>query len=211
MNPGDMVVCGVAADIVVEDIGLNVPKGVAVPVSGEVSQRSRDLWRYLSQGLIFRCDVSNIVRSQASIPVTPQFAPEGKQDELQVMVSKLQADVSQARSAQASLEANVGRLQAENARLRTELVEERLKLAKLDKLDEILSLLQRQQTRPILVSTSQDLDTADALDDVPRYIPSQIKPDLSIDSPVTATEAQSDGDSVVGAAKALRQVRRRVQ
>lgn len=218
MNPGDMVVCGVSADIVVEDIGLNVPKGMAVPVPGDSAQRSKDLWRYISQGLIFKCDVSNIVRSAPPAP-----APVESLKYIEVYnsnLARIQGDLAQVRTAKADLETDVGRLQAENAKLRSELAEERAKTQKLDKLDDILTLLQKhpapqQPLRSALVSLPNNgtNGTPSSVEEsAPMYIPSQIKPDGSSDGVgLVARVGQSDGGAVTGAAQALRNVRKRGQ
>jgi len=217
MNPGDMVVCGVSADIVVEDIGLNVPKGMAVPVPGDSAQRSKDLWRYISQGLIFKCDVSNIVRSAPPAP-----APVESLKYIEVYnsnLSRIQGELAQVKTAKADLETDLGRLQAENAKLRAELAEERAKIQKLDKLDDILTLLQKQPAaqqslRSALVTLPNNggNGSSSVEEAAPMYIPSQIKPDGSSDGVgLVARVGQSDGGAVTGAAQALRNVRKRGQ
>jgi hypothetical protein len=213
MSPGDLVVCGVSADIVVEDIGLNVPKGVAVPVPGDSAQRSKDLWRYISQGLIFQCDVSNIRRSAPFVPAPVESLKyiEAYNSNL----ARIQGDLARVTTAKSDLEADIGRLQAENARLRVELADERAKTQKLDKLDDILKLLQKQSVAqpPLRSDLGSGSNKGPAVDGaVPMYIPSQIKSEGPSDVVgLVARVGQTEGGSVAVATQALRNARKRDQ
>ena len=52
MNPGDMIVQSVREDLVVQDIRLSLPRGIAVVVPGNSFYDSRDLGRLMSEGRV---------------------------------------------------------------------------------------------------------------------------------------------------------------
>lgn len=209
MDNGDIVVCAVSVDVVIEDISCNVPRQVPVTIAGDRASKSKDLWRYLSQGTLFRLDIRNV--PQRSLAVVPEVVQDSN---LVGQTVALSEEVSQLRSTlslnKAAYENSLRRLQDENVRLRLELDEERVKSTQLTKLDDILGLLQKQPVRSVLVMPQSAPSAQDSPvdDSAPKYIPSQIKSDAVIEGGTTVQESRSDGGSVSSASKALRDRRK---
>ena len=62
MNHGDVIVCGVSEDKLIEDIGVMVPKGDVITVPGAQAYKSKDLWRLISQQVIFQLNSNSLLR-----------------------------------------------------------------------------------------------------------------------------------------------------
>ena len=199
MDTGVVVVFGVSANVVVEDISFSVPMGKAIPIPGDLAHTSKDLWRLISQGVLFKCDVSNVV-SKSQVVQVSQPKNDG-------VVEELQKELAACREQNSVLASNLKKAQGDVERLTAELAEEKSKASKLEKLDDILSILQKQGTSRVIISDIPTLSAVD--DDTPRYIPSQIKSEASVEgSTEVVEEVQSEDSSVSKASQALRKARR---
>jgi hypothetical protein len=199
MDTGVVVVFGVSANVVVEDISFSVPMGKAIPIPGDLAHTSKDLWRLISQGVLFKCDVSNVV-SKSQVVQVSQPKNDG-------VVEELQRELAACREQNSVLASNLKKAQGDVERLTAELAEEKSKASKLEKLDDILSILQKQGTSRVIISDSPTLSAVE--DDAPRYIPSQIKSEASVEgSTEVVEEVQSEDSSVSKASQALRKARR---
>lgn len=128
-------------------------------------------------------------------------------------VSDLEKQLAEAKANQASLEVYLGRLQAENAKLRTEVKELQVREQNAQevlgrKVDSVLNLLQKMSLSSSFASVAPRAVGSDGCD-VPMYIPSQIKPEAEMSQPLVPEQGQSDSGSVSGASEALRTVRKR--
>lgn len=214
MNPGDVLVCGVSEDVLVEDIQFSIPRGHAIVVPGDKANKSKDLWRLISQGTVFKLQTNSLLHpSKTQKP--SEAAEEEKNEALKTQIEDLASQVTGLRdelqrakfklSEQAALEAEVGRLQAENARLRADLATR----DGLDsKLETILSAVKDRPATVVVQGSTQK--TATPSDDAPIFIPSQIKGEGG-ESRVNVQETTSDGSGVAGASQALRGLKKRTQ
>lgn len=219
MSQTDIIVCGVATDEVIEDISFSVPRKVAVRIPGSIAFQSRDLWTKISQGLIFQCDVSNILPNKAPPKATSesQVDTANERKELILAQEKWNQERRALREKILALDTEIARLQVENTklldekvRLQAELDNERGKASKLDKLDDILTLLKKAPT-VVLGSTPVGLTSPNLVDDsAPKFIPSKIKTDVVVEGVPLTQESKSDAGSLASASKALRD-RRKIQ
>jgi multidrug resistance efflux pump len=123
------------------------------------------------------------------------------------VVEELQRELAACREQNSVLASNLKKAQGDVERLTAELAEEKSKASKLEKLDDILSILQKQGTSRVIISDSPTLSAVE--DDAPRYIPSQIKSEASVEgSTEVVEEVQSEDSSVSKASQALRKARR---
>lgn len=216
MNPGDMVVCGVIGDILLDDIPVIVPKGIAIRIPAEQTLRSRDLHRALSQGTIFRLDIQNLLQQQLgkARPGTPPAPPPVVEplvnEALEAENLKLKADVSRLTTENSRLNGEVGRLQAELARAKKELADTR---PTQDKLDEILTkLAERPATQVVHVHEGAngkvEKSTQVVEEDAPVFIPSQIRPENVDTSRIAVQEGSAGSKGVSQAANALRRLKK---
>jgi len=214
MNNGDVIVCGVSEDKLVEDISILVPKGDAVTVPGHLAHRSKDLWRLLSQGVIFQLNANSLLRLKRQVE-PPPVQPNPKLDGLEAKLGGLEVEVGDLRSGLLKSQSEKSSLQAENRRLSAEVLRLQGELAgqALDqsKLDAILHLVKSRPQVVNVVSESR-ASVAKPLDDVdgsaPMFIPSQIKSD-SVGGQVAVKEGASDAASLSDASKALKGMRRK--
>jgi len=199
---GDVVVCSVSQDEFIEDIGRMVLKGDPVHIPGELAHRSRDLNVLLSQSRLVRLNVNPLVRGTSTQVAAP--APE---------VNEL---YSRALLENEQLKAEINRVRAENTVLRTELTFTQRQSSKLkeelgnsDKLDAIMKMLKDMPTGVVVQSSGSSIPDI-LLDDMPMYIPSQIKSE-STEGRVSVAEESSDGSALSGASKALKEKRKKQQ
>jgi len=221
-NVGDIVVCGILEDVLVEDIRIMCPKGHATTITADLVVRSTDLHRALSQGRLFQLNTNSLLRLK--FPKTPGGAAEEErfaadiakavaaksqqeQDRLTGVMGSLQVENDKLRVDNVQLRAENTRLLADNARLQAE-----LDTAKLTdgKLDQMLSML---KDRPTVVQTVVQGQAAaarvtQAEDDVPKFIPSQIKPESVDVSRIAVQEQSGEVGGVASASDALKKLRR---
>jgi len=219
MNNGDLIVCGVSEDTLVEDIGVMVPKGDAVPIQGHLANKSKDLWRLLSQSVIFRLNENSLLRVRPrvepeAIPVQ-SLALQEERDQLSVEVQELRSKLSRIRSENQTLRTEVEQLREEKSGLTEELSTLRSSLVghseHASKLDALIELV---KSRPVVLAGGSILSVVDeeeSDDSIPLYIPSQIKSDSPADKKVSLKEGASDVSSVSDASKALKGMRRKAQ
>lgn len=207
----NFVVCSVAEDVVIEDINTPVPKGESVMIPGDRAYQSTDLWKYLSQGKLFRLNSHPVRALRGEAPDTVKEGLQEQVTSLEKEVRQLQGELAEARLAVArgrsGLEGEVGRLTAEAALLRSELLAEK---SKTSKLDQILDLL-KDPTRVSAVTVAKVLEGKSEDEAAPKYIPSRIKSDKVGESRVEVQEGRADASSVTAAAQALRSARRKSQ
>jgi hypothetical protein len=196
---GDITICSVSADEIIDDIGRSVPKGVPVVIPGDLAHKSKDLWRLVSQGRLFRLNINALI-SQKAPPLSPpsSIAPNALESEYNKAVAeigRLREDLSRARTEAARAQAEVVSLQ--EARSQS------------DKLDDILSML-KDRSVPIARSEHFTTTTESPLDtSIPVYIPSQIKSDSATEGRVSIKEESSGSSSISDASKALREKRKK--
>lgn len=196
MSSGDMTVVGMVSDRhVVEDIGVIVPKGVAVTIPGPMTLMSKDLHRAISHGALLRIhEPPTAVR--ASLPKEERDRYEGE-------IQRLSAQVDALMSRNRLLESQTETLQNELAILRD----------KDSKLDAILSAIHERPTMiqqvvqqaPLVAATKAPAE--EKIDgDAPMFIPSTIKPD-NVEERVLVQETTSSS-SVAASASKLKALRK---
>ena len=213
MNYGDIVVCGVTQDEVVDDIARPVPKGVPVAIPGDLAHRSKDLWVLLSQGRIFQLNINSLLRKKLD-----RSTPEDIHTELQVAkseslalseeLSKVRASISELELELESRSQRISTLESELGRLENELALLRRASADSSKLDDIISLLKSRPVQQVVMAPSSTYQAASKDDDIPMYIPSQIKSD-SAGGQVSVKEGSADASSLADASKALKGLRKK--
>lgn len=211
MGPGDMVVCGVIGDVILDDIHFSVPKGHAVTIPADLVVRSTDLHRQLSQGAIFQLNKNSLLRLKLPRAEEPVPVPEVAV-ELGVENESLRAENGRLQAENGRLQGDVGRLQGEVAKLKKELLDAKSSSGKLEgRLDEIMTLL---KDRPATViqqvvgqngtksSTSEPNEGA-----APTFIPSQIRPENVDASRISVQEKSAEAGGISQAASALRKLK----
>ncbi len=187
MNAGDIMVFGLGAPTtLLEDIGMDVPHGHYVTIQAAKAHVSKDLWRAISQKLVFQLHPGpNGNFSQSSRPV----------------------DTSETEA----LRAQVKALTEEGARLRAILLAKEQEQQ--TKLDDILSLLRvgGQVGASLTASSASVRERADLTGvvsgEVPTFIPSQIKPE-GVEVQLSTNLEESAGAGVGAATSTLRKFRK---
>lgn len=207
MNNGDVTVCGVSEDKLVEDIGVLVPKGDVVTIPGPLAHRSKDLWRLLSQGLIFQLNANSLLRLKRA-DSTP--APPVELEKLELETQSLRSELTKVQTDNTGLRAEVKSLKLEILRLKEEGSSQALSQAKLD---EVLNLVRSRSIAPSEVRTNGtkplSVGVEDVDESVPIFIPSKIKSDSDVTGKVSLKEGATDASSLSDASKALKGIRRK--
>lgn len=197
MMPGDMIVCGVRGFVVLDDIQVTVPQGHAVLIPADKAVRSTDVHRELSSGALFRLSNNNLL-----YPPKPQVEePAAKPVEEGPTVLQLSATIQQLQEQNAVLLRTQQTLQTQ-----VETLTKQLTTAQSDtRLDDILSLL---KTRPVVVESRSTVGAREKVEteEVPTYIPSQIKP-TDIEASHIVVQETSQKGNVSTAGNALRKLR----
>lgn len=178
---GDVTVLGLKSDTcVLADIGMDVPHGRVVTIPADRAVRSKDLYRGINQGYLFRL----------SIPAAANPA-----------LNVLQAEAQ-------SLRERVAQLEAENKTLRERLAQAEARAPLDGKLDAILAALQSGRSLPgALPSLAKEVAEPLVVEVAPPpFIPSKIQRDDMRGHVMTET-AEGAGDVSSAAAK-LREMRR---
>lgn len=206
---GDIIVCGVGADEIIDDIGVSAPKGEAVRVPGDKAYRSKDVWRLLSQGRLLRLNVNPLLRARAAAsPAQPQVVNEG--------LEVLQSEYNKATAEIARLRSELSQVRSEAIAVRSELTAARAEIERLKgvenhaaKLDDIITLLKERPTvvNNVAPSTAPQASVPE-LEDIPMYIPSQIKSEAA-ESRVAVKEESAPASALADASKALREKRKK--
>lgn len=200
MSSGDMVVVGLVSDThIIEDIGVMVPKGVAVTIPGHLCLISKDLHRGLSQRHLML-----LYHPPATLPAYRASSGLGK-EEREKLETENQRLVSQNEALalrNVTLESQIDSLNREVTLLK----------AKDMKLDTILRAIQERPLglTPIsqVVSTSPIPPTEDTVNsEVPMFIPSMIKSGNVEDRRLAVQEETSTSD-VSSSANKLKNLRK---
>jgi FtsZ-binding cell division protein ZapB len=194
----DITVMGLVEGIhILEDIQIGVPKGVVVTIPADLAYRSRDLWRALSQRVIFQVAGS----PSPNRPVVPY---QQEIDELKKKNLALQGQIE-------VLRGEVQTLRVDNESLRNENTGHREQRGKLD---EILSLVKGGLIGTLVATNSgQSTKAVSSVIDagVPLFIPDSIRPkDVQTDN-MTVEKDSSAASSVTDASSKLKSFKRKSQ
>lgn len=176
-----------------EDIQMDVPFQCTVVIPAEKANRSKDLWRAISQKLLLQLNSGmNLGGPPAPLPIAD---PTLKDRIATLEKEKVQLE-KENRELRSQLEANQARL---NARPETE-----DQSAKLDKILGLLASGIPMGTQPGLLPKVSDV----VADDVPTFIPSSITPE-NVEARIEAASTEAESPGVSGAAKTLRELRQK--
>lgn len=203
MSGEDIIVCGVRDNCLVEDIRVMVPKGEAVCIKGLLANKSRDLWRLLSQGLLFRLNANGLLRSvrpAAGRSALPAPIEPDETAQLRETVARLQVERD-------SLRAEVGSLREKLYRLQVQPLESDSSKEVLKKLENLTELVMSRPTATVTIPSVQPSPPVE--DDAPIYIPSQIKSDGS--GRVSMKEQKSDGSGLSDVSQKLKGLRKKAK
>jgi chromosome segregation ATPase len=214
-NTGDMVVCGVTSDFIIEDIAFSVPKGHAVTVPADLVVRSIDLHRALSQGIIFQLNINSLLFNKKS-PRAPAVEEERFANDL---AHALQSRTNGLTDENQVLKGDQAKLQEENVRLQTELAAVKAEKVRLEqeaqaanstdeKLNQMLTLLKDRPTVMQTVVQGSRASLPEFQEEAaPNFIPSQIKPDGVDASRIAVQETTAEAGGVSQAKNALRRLK----
>lgn len=197
MGDGDITVVGMVGEThLIEDIGVLVPRGVAVTIPGPMTLISKDLHRGISQRFLMR-----VYNAPSPLKIADGPSKE-ERERLETEIQRLKAQVQ-------ALEARNVVLEAQVDSLHLELGDAKAKDAKLDA---ILSAIQERpavvqhvvQAGPVSASKPEVAETVDG--DAPMFIPSVIKPE-KVEERV-AIQEETTSSSVSSAASKLKALRK---
>lgn len=182
----------VAGTHLLEDIGMDVPHGKTVTIPAEKAGRSKDLWRAISQKLLFKVPGPN----GAYLPQTHVAPPHAVKDD--VLQSRVQF-----------LEIRTKQLEDENAQLRAAL---QAAFSQKESLDAILAAIEGVKRTPVVVMGGQSLPAARAVEELadgaaPQFIPEQIAP-KDASTRIDLVKQESTAPELSDAATRLRKLRR---
>lgn len=202
MNLGGIVVCGVTEDVLLEDIRMVVPKGEAIAIPAELVVQSKDLYRQLSVGAIFQLNKN----SRGLRPNPPQ--------EVALEHSEPQPVVIAAHAEVESLKSENTRLAEENKALQervsvltreTSLLKDSLGIG--DRLDQMMAMLKNGIVQGLPVQASKGDPFPSSGEEVPVFIPSQIKMD-DVDTSRLSTPESTETTSGAGVSRAANALRK---
>jgi hypothetical protein len=204
MSAGDVTVFGlVVGTHVLTDIGMDVPHGHTVTIPAAKAQKSKDLWRAISQKCIFL--IQSGPYAHRNVDVTGTYVPPPP-------VHQFTADPAMSDRQQA--------LEDENRQLKETLIRQRQEAEAAEKrqqgkLDSILELLRSGAATHTIVM-SQGVQGAPGQpratpieDDAPTFIPAVIRPE-NAETRIEAKKAESDS-TLSGASDKLRELRRKAK
>lgn len=200
---GEVVVAGlVTGTHLIQDIGVTVPHRVAVRIPAEVALQSKDLWRGIQQGFLFKLSAgAGLSYSSTSAPAptpTPPPVPA---------------------PAQSRFEIENQTLRAENLRLANELsVERQRNLSLQTLLTNLTSGLAGVQTalgkleaspRVVVAGTAEARATGPEVvgGAVPTFIPAHVLPE-NVEAQIHTEKETTDRSNLSSAASRLRDMRR---
>lgn len=196
MGTGDITVVGLVGEShIIEDIGVIVPRGVAVTVPGHMTLISKDLHRAISQRFLLRVHDAP-APSRAGLPTAERERYEAE-------IQRLLGQVSALEGRNTLLESQVDGLQKELVGLE----------AKDAKLDAILSAINERPTViQNVVAAGSKASPAPAEEKVdgeaPMFIPSTIKSDKVEGERVVVQEETTTTSTVSSAASKLKALRK---
>lgn len=193
---GEIIVAGlVTGTHLIEDIGVAVPHKVAVHIPADQALRSKDLWRGLDQGKLFKLDGGCIQVNRV---------PAGESGEI------------------ATLRAEVARLETENKRLKIDAETERLRAdgfqtvlggleaqlagvrQAIGKLGDLPRVVHVVQGTAAVSGPSADVVGGDA----PTFIPDRIRPAEDVETQIRTETATAEKSNVSSAASKLREMKK---
>lgn len=214
MNPGDMIVQSVREDLVVHDIRLSLPRGVAVVVPGNSFYDSRDLGKYMSEGRVVQLDkhprLGNIPQAQPK-PLDPPEPPKANPelvsalDELKKTYVNLRVAEAENNRLRAELDESqkeCGRLLAECSQLREEL--NRLRNSD-SKLEAILTKIDNLPAQTVVVASKEEA-TSGVTIETPMFISQEVFEDSKVK--VQSKHSEIEGPPMGDTLKALRKIRK---
>lgn len=194
MNGGVTVTGLVTGTHQIEDIGIAVPHKVAVWIPAEKALQSKDLWRGIQQGYLFKLDGAVSFRSD---PDPPPAAPSPKLEELQRDNERLRRELEASEHRNFVLQQKMDGMQAQ--------------------LGSMVTLLTRIEEKTYAASQQVIVAGPQAVlppvsevvgGDIPTFIPGNILP-KNVEGGVSAHKETSEGSAVAGAASALKELRRK--
>lgn len=192
---GEVVVAGMVTGVhYIEDIQVSVGHRDAVRIPAEVAYRSKDLWRAIQQGFLFKLSAgSGFVPNALPAPSPPPV--------------------------DSGLQAEVERLRAENQRLTTELETERTRNGTLQTLlTSLTSGLQgvqeaigKLESSPRVVvagpGATAAVEAGVVGGDAPTFVPGRIQP-TNVETQIRTEKETTDSSNISSAASRLRELRR---
>jgi len=205
MNLGDIVVCGVTEDILLDDIKFVVPKGEAVTVPADLVVRSTDLYRQLSVGAIFQLNKN----SRGLRPNSPPKEEPLESPSLQPVVMAAQVEIEALKSENARLAEENNVLQERVSVLTREssLLKDSLGIG--ERLDQMMAMLKNgvAQGPSVLRTSNLNGDSFPSSEEAPVFIPSQIKMD-DVDTSRLSTPESTETTSGAGVSRAANALRK---
>lgn len=205
MNAGDVIVCGVASDHVVEDIAFPVPKGVPTRIPGDKAHRSKDLWRAISQNILFRLTVLPGKKPQEG---SEQTTSQNSVSDLQRQLDSLREELSAVTTERDSLRYELLSAVAANSVLKSDVERLTVELKTRSEADGKLDLiLQEVRNRSRVVEGSGKTEGVQTPDmaEAPMFIPSTIRPE-GVTERITVKEESAESSSVSKASNKLREL-----
>jgi len=198
---GDVTVIGLVHGAhIIADIGWEIPQGQAITIPGHLAHLSKDLWRGISQRLLFKLN-SGIVGDTAAGP------------ELMQEIRKLKEQLRLKDETIAGLEAEVYELKS---KLHTQMLSSEKLLMDSGKLDDILNRLKDFPSVTYVPAPTHTIDMTvlaspgNGLVELaePAYIPETIKPEVQ-DSQIEEVQKEtSEKSSLAKASSKLRNLRK---
>lgn len=202
----DIVVANVRTGIcMIEDIGVDVPHGVIVTIPADKALHSKDLWRYISQGILFRFHPGAIHKGVApeapSAPAPlPDLPTQTPYKSPEVLVQALYDHGELLRQALDSRDVAVHAVLLAQHHTLTEMRQSLL---------DVQALLKDRPGQVIIRASGEQVAASTAVSgEVPMFIPSTIKPTDIDDAHVNIETDSQEGSGVAGAASALRKIRK---
>lgn len=202
---GDVVVAGLVTGVhVLEDIKVAVPHKVAVRIPAAVALQSKDLWRSISQGRVFKLDGGSGVVTHG----TTASADSARIGQLEAALATANAENKKLRQQLAESEARNGGLQQVLAGFSGQLQGIQGVLGRLENLPAALQgvvAVPQQQGVPVagqVVQANPEVVGGEA----PKFIP-DIKP-TDATTQIQVKKEVTDGSSLQNASSKLRQLRK---
>lgn len=179
---GGMIVVGlVTGDHYLEDIQVVVPHKVAVPISPEQALRSKDLYKALQQGRIFKLD--------GGTGVVPEIKP---QPVPQIEESRLKSELKASERRNVALESELGAIKSQLGSI-------------LELLRSGASVPAQASASVLAPITPPPSDVVEV--DVPMFIPNTIKPE-DVEARIDVKKDVSGDTGLSDAAAKLRKLRK---
>lgn len=188
---GEVIVAGlVTGTHIIEDIGVGVPHKIAVRIPADQALRSKDLWRGIQQGKLFKLDGGWGLQAAAR----GASVESGRIVELEAEVAKLTRELEVERARNAGLQDILSGLSGLSGQLK-----------------DVQTSLGELGTRPIVVQGSGSVAQNGAVGvvggEVPTFVPERIRPE-SAETQIQPTIQTTEKTNVSSAASKLRELKR---